>query len=68
MRWTTASILLATLSLSGCATSGPVPSAFCDNAKPIYLSHGDMLTAETLRGIVRHNEKGETLCGWKPAQ
>lgn len=59
-------MLLAVSSLTGCATSGPVPSSYCDNARPIYLAPADRLTERTVRAVIAHNEKGAALCGWKP--
>jgi len=53
------------LSLSGCAGSGPVPDSFCLVAKPIYFSPDDRLTERTERAIIRLNEIGASLCGWK---
>jgi hypothetical protein len=52
MKSTIVLTLLAMLSSAGCETSGPVPDAFCDNARPIYLDRGDVLTRETLRGVI----------------
>jgi predicted small lipoprotein YifL len=57
-------MLLVSLSLGGCGTSGPV-NPDC-NFRPLYLDPADVLTERTLRDIIAHNEKGETLCGWKP--
>lgn len=57
--------LLALMSLSGCAGSGPVPDSFCLVAKPIYFSPADKLSERTERAIITHNEKGASICGWK---
>lgn len=58
-------MLLALMSASGCATSGPVPNVYCDIAKPIYFDPADRMTERTERAIIAHNEKGAALCGWK---
>lgn len=58
-------MLLALMSVSGCATSGPAPNAYCDNARPIYFDPADRMTERTERAIITHNEKGAALCGWK---
>jgi hypothetical protein len=36
----------------------------CDWAEPIRTSRADVLTDETLKQIVAHNEIGARLCGW----
>lgn len=59
-------MLLALPSLAACATSGPVPSSYCDIARPIYFAPADRLSDRTERAIIAHNEKGADLCGWKP--
>lgn len=59
-------MLPALASLAGCATSGPAPSSFCDNAKPIYFAPADRVSDRTERAIIAHNEKGAELCGWRP--
>ena len=59
----TALILTAVLS-AGC---GIDPRDLWDNcywAEPIRLSRADVLTYETLKQIVAHNEIGARLCGW----
>ena len=38
----------------------------CDWAKPIYVSNGDVLTDETAKAILAHNQAGAVKCGWKP--
>lgn len=50
---------------AGCATN-PVFKDDCDWVKPILPSRADVLTPETKRQILAHNEAGEKLCGWKP--
>ena len=56
-------MLLMTLSLSACAGAGPADS-FCAVSRPILLDPGDVLTRDSLRAIVGHNERGANLCGW----
>jgi hypothetical protein len=34
-------------------------------AKPIFVSKADVLTAETSRQILAHNQFGAGKCGWK---
>jgi hypothetical protein len=60
-------MVLAMLSLTGCAGDGPPPSKqlYCDIAKPTYLDKGDILTKPTLRKILGDNEVGAKICGWK---
>ena len=59
-------LLLASLTLlAGCATNGPVTDGFCLEAKPILVSKADVLTAETARQVLAHNEYGGVRCGWK---
>lgn len=64
-------MLLAMLSVSACAPSGPVPGPspgeFCRVAEPIYFDPADRLTDRTERAIIRHNQVGEKLCGWQGA-
>jgi hypothetical protein len=63
MKWNAVSMLLVLLSVSACATSGQ--GSYCDNASPIYLSRADVLTDQTELAVIKHNEKGVALCGWK---
>lgn len=56
---------LLLLSLSACATSGPVADSFCAVARPIYFATSDVLSDRTERAVIAHNETGEKLCGWK---
>ena len=58
-------IALTAALTAGCATS-PVFKDDCDWAKPILPSKADVLTPETKRQILAHNETGEKLCGWRP--
>jgi len=52
-------------SLTSCAGSGPAAGNFCDIAKPIYFQDADQMTRETERAIIRLNEVGAKLCGWR---
>jgi len=59
--------LLAVLTLtfmSGCV-AGPdlTESDYCILATPIWLSSEDILTPQTARAILSHNETWEALCG-----
>lgn len=60
--WLTA---LAMVSLTSCAGSGPAQGNFCDVAKPIYFQPDDQVDRSTERAIIRHNEVGAKLCGWR---
>ena len=57
--------LLISSVLSGCA-SDPVVLApsFCAVGSVIYIGEEDVLTDETARRILRHNETGAKLCDW----
>ena len=62
MRWI--GLWLVSLSLlSACAPNGAATSA-CSGWKPIYVSRADVLTADTARQILAHNETGARICGW----
>lgn len=58
------------LTLTSCQTSGPVSPAntdsYCRVAQPIYLDPTDRLSEATKRQLVREDQKGRILCGWKP--
>ena len=58
-------VMLAWLavSLAGC---GIRVTAECDWAEPIRPSRADILTPDTQRQILAHNEVGAKLCGWQP--
>jgi hypothetical protein len=64
MRSIAMSLACLTLLVS-CATTGPATDGFCLEAKPIYVSKADVLTAETARQILAHNQFGAKKCGWK---
>lgn len=54
---------LVLLLLTGCWTSGPVTDGACGWVKPVYISRNDVLTDETARQILVHNETWEATCG-----
>ena len=63
---------MATLA-SGCAITGrgtervqmvPVDTS-CSWARPIFVSGQDVLTDQTAKAILAHNETGAKRCGWK---
>lgn len=54
--------VLPILSLSACATSGPVPKPGCEVYRPVYLDREDNLTDRTLRAILANNETWERIC------
>ncbi|WP_375630870.1 MULTISPECIES: hypothetical protein [unclassified Bartonella] len=53
------------LSLTGCATNKYASS--CVGWLPIYLSRQDLnaISSNLAREILKHNNLGERLCGWK---
>lgn len=55
---------IACLLLTACATSGPatVVDAGCYWTRPIYIGREDVLTDETARQILVHNETWELRC------
>lgn len=56
--------LLMTLA-AGCADGRKTEGSFCRIANPIYVSSRDVLTDGTVIIVLKHNETGERLCGWK---
>lgn len=48
--------------VSGCSVNGHVIDTSCAWAKPIILSKRDILTDNTARQILAHNETWERLC------
>ena len=55
---------LASLTLlAGCASGGAGTSP-CSGWRPIYISRSDVLTPDTARQILAHNETGARICGW----
>lgn len=61
------STLCLVLLLSSCATNGRVieTASGCAWARPILVSKADVLTDQTARQILAHNEAGRVLCGWR---
>lgn len=57
--------LLMSCAVSGCVKRiDPAPS-FCAVARAIYIGDDDVLSDQTARQILTHDEIGERLCGWK---
>ena len=53
-------------SLTSCASGGPVTAnAGCEVFKPIYFQDADQMTRATEKAIIRHNEVGAKICGWR---
>lgn len=50
------------LCISGCATNGSVIDTACAWVRPIMVSRDDVLTDETARSILIHNETWERVC------
>jgi hypothetical protein len=48
--------------LPSCVTSGG--GSFCLAARPILVGAEDVLTVETARQLLAHNNTGAKLCGW----
>ena len=56
------------LLLTACGTIGheiKVVDTACEWTKPIYVSKADIITDETAKQILAHNETGRLRCGWK---
>lgn len=51
------------LLLSACA-SGGAATEFCVVGRPILISRADVLTDDTARQLLSHNETGARVCGW----
>lgn len=61
MRFAAALLALTTLALaSGCVDGSATD--FCAIAQPIYVGRDDVLTAETVRQLLAHNETWEAIC------
>jgi hypothetical protein len=60
-------LIASLILLTNCASVGPAPmiDSFCATEKPILVGKGDVLTKETAREILAHNEYGARKCGWK---
>ena len=44
------------------ACCNPATDSYCTIAKPVYMSKDEVLTRDTLREIVTHNETWAKLC------
>jgi hypothetical protein len=54
---------LLMLFASGCATNGPaIVDTGCSWVRPIMVSKSDVLTDETAREILTHNEAWSAIC------
>lgn len=51
--------------LPACASGGHVTDPACATWRPIFISRADVLTPETARQILAHNEAGARVCGWR---
>ena len=51
--------------LPACASDGRVTDPACAAWRPIYVSQADVLTPETARQVLAHNEAGARVCGWR---
>nr|WP_246464806.1 hypothetical protein [Bartonella phoceensis] len=53
--------------LTGCVTNERIS---CIGWLPIYLDRRDIdvISSHLARDILKHNEQGERLCGWKSGQ
>ncbi|AZO44195.1 hypothetical protein EJ076_25395 [Mesorhizobium sp. M7D.F.Ca.US.005.01.1.1] len=58
-------IIVLSLTLAGCTTSG---GSFCAAGHPIRPTRAEVatLSGTSVAAILAHNEKGLTLCGWRP--
>lgn len=54
-------LLLMTSAVSACA-SGSAVRDYCVLAGPIYVGREDVLSDETVRQILQHNESWEKIC------
>lgn len=63
-RW----LLLATLMLAGCSTSGPAVPDLCAGWQPIRPGALDVMSmsAGLVAQILAHDMHGQLLCGWAP--
>ncbi len=58
-------LLASLILLASCSASGPATvDSFCVTEKPILVSKSDVLTKETAREILSHNEYGRAKCKW----
>nr|WP_081632691.1 hypothetical protein [Bartonella bovis] len=66
MRLTRNMIMMCTLiSLTGCEIN---ENSSCLGWRPVYLDQKDYnkISSNLARDILKHNEHGKQLCGWKP--
>jgi hypothetical protein len=58
-------LIVAALSLAGCATTG---GTACDGWTPIRPTIQDLgtMSGELAGQILAHNTHGEKICGWRP--
>lgn len=65
MKCAGALLALTTLALaSGCVDGSATD--FCSVAQPIFVSRDDVLTTDTVRQLVAHNETWEAICHEHP--
>ncbi|UVK46262.1 hypothetical protein BPNPMPFG_001883 [Mesorhizobium sp. AR07] len=57
--------LLTIVAVTGCTAAG---GSFCAIEHPIRPTEAEvtMLSDASVASILAHNEKGQTLCGWRP--
>ena len=55
-----APLILVAVGLTACCD--PPVDSFCAIAKPVYMTAEDVLTRDTLREIITHNETWKKLC------
>jgi hypothetical protein len=62
------------VSIAGCyppSNPPPIPvkavvvDTLCE-LSPIHIRKGDVLTLDTADKIIKYNERGQKVCGWKP--
>ncbi|QDX22117.1 hypothetical protein FP568_13200 [Pandoraea pnomenusa] len=70
--------LFLMVTLAGCCTTSgagteprveyrtKVVDTGCNWTSPIYVSKADVLSDETAKAILKHNQTGAKVCGWKP--
>lgn len=61
-------MLLAVLMLGLLSACELGRGADCVGFQPLYLSPSDVLTPETGRAVLAHNEYGRAHCGWRPVR
>lgn len=60
-----AALLLSLSLLTSCGDTGRGTDV-CLPWRPILVSKKDVLTEDTARQILTHNETGRTVCKWQP--